>query len=111
MSNLDALLKAIDAGERDALFPLADLLMEMDDPRGRGVAWLAQDKNWPTTTEYADFCFYDWWPHDGTLPNEASLPWGVIHHLEKTSARYRSLSAAILDAARAMVKSDAQTKR
>lgn len=47
MTTLQTLLAAIDQGDRTALYPLADLLMEQGDPRGEGVLWLAESGKWP----------------------------------------------------------------
>lgn len=100
MTNLQGILKAINEGDREALFPLADLLLEANDPRAPGVLWLIENGKWPETC--AEFA--GWY---GTQPGNYGLPMKVFLALERGWHWHRGAAAsdAILDAAQAVVKS------
>lgn len=86
MGNKKALLAALDAGDRDALHPLADAMLEAGDPRAAGVLWLIEH-GWP---RFLQKRMYQWF-YNGVWES-CNLPHDP------------TVSAAILDAAQAVVQ-------
>ena len=104
-TTLQTLLAAIDQGDRTALYPLADLLMEQGDPRGEGVLWLAEEGKWPAKHSEAGGFF--WSLHQTALPaGEHEITrfcFWVLKSWHNRTWGTQSQSAAILDAAQAWV--------
>lgn len=106
------LLSCIDAGDRDALYPLADLLTEEGDPLAEGVLWLIAEKKWPMSGWKADG-YVDWFDDKvhHNIQAEAKLPRDIFKqkpllcdHRQWTH-HYESNSLALLAAATGYVAS------
>lgn len=97
MTTIADILSAIDAGDRTALWPLADMLLESGDARGDGVRWLAEQGKWPDHLRFG-FAFHG---IENTFSFESTVPWKVFCAIRTMYHQY--ISAAILDAAQAVV--------
>lgn len=100
------LLKALDEGDKTALYPLADALMEVGDHRGMGVLWLIENEKWPENIDVNKDGIYpvNWWSktHANKRGECHRLP--VMISKLKVFGQYKSLSEAILDGADILVK-------